>query len=124
MLPANNDNLQTIRNMKELIGYCGLGCGLCDARAATIENDDELRAKTAKLWCEMNNTDEIRPEHINCMGCRVEGVKTYYCTCLCEVRKCCSAKGFSTCAECPDKAGCKELAPFMENEVAKRNIGL
>lgn len=32
--------------MNELIGYCGLDCGQCDARIATVNNDDELRART------------------------------------------------------------------------------
>ena len=68
--------------MKQLVGYCGLDCAQCDARTATINNDDELRAKTAKLWCELNNTDEIKPEHINCLGCRTDGLKTYFCSCI------------------------------------------
>lgn len=36
--------------MKELIGYCGLDCEQCDARIATVNNDEALREKTAKLW--------------------------------------------------------------------------
>lgn len=110
--------------MNKLIGYCGLDCGQCDARIATVNNDDELRARTAKLWCGWNNTDEIKPEHINCLGCRVEGVKTYFCSCLCEVRKCCIDRGLKTCADCPDKAICAKLAPFMDNEVARKNMNL
>ena len=110
--------------MNELIGYCGLDCGQCDARTATVNNDDELRARTAKLWCEWNNTDEIKPEHINCLGCRAEGVKIYFCSCLCEVRKCCIDNGMDTCAGCPYKAGCAKLAPFMDNEVARKNMNL
>lgn len=110
--------------MNELIGYCGLDCGQCDARTATVNNDDELRARTAKLWCGWNNTDEIKPEHINCLGCRVEGVKTYFCSCLCEVRKCCIDRGLETCSGCPDKAICAKLAPFMDNEVARKNMNL
>ena len=109
---------------KELIGYCGLDCEQCDARIATINNDNALREKTAKLWCEMNNTDVIKPEHINCLGCRAEGVKTYFCSCICEVRKGSVEKGFETCAECSSKADCQILAPFMTNEVARRNIGI
>ena len=72
----------------------------------------------------MNNTDLIKPEHINCLGCRVEGVKTYFCSLLCEVRKCCIDKGFETCATCPYKAACEKLAPFMDNEEARKNVGL
>ena len=110
--------------MKNLVGYCGLDCEKCDARIATLNDDNELRARTARLWCEMNNTDEIKPEHINCLGCRVEGVKTYFCSCLCEVRRCCIAKGFETCADCADKAACEKLAPFMDNEEARSNMSL
>lgn len=105
--------------MKQLVGYCGLDCAQCDARTATINNDDELRAKTAKLWCEMNNTEEIKPEHINCLGCRTDGLKTYFCSCLCEVRKCSTGKGYETCAECSEKASCGKLAPFTP--ISKEN---
>ena len=46
--------------MNELIGYCGLDCGQCDARIATVNNDDELRARTAKLWCGWNTKSNLR----------------------------------------------------------------
>ena len=36
--------------MKELIGYWGLDCELCDARIETFNNYEALREKTAKLW--------------------------------------------------------------------------
>ena len=74
--------------MNELIGYCGLDCGQCDARIATVNNDDELRARTAKLWCGWID------------------------------------RGLETCADCPDKAICAKLAPFMDNEVARKNMNL
>ena len=92
--------------MKQLIGFCGLDCELCDARTATLNNDDELRAKTAKLWCEMNNTDQIRPEHINCLGCRADGVKTVFCDSLCQIRQCALNKGVETCGGCPEMERC------------------
>lgn len=60
---------------KELIGCCGLDCEKCDARLATLNNDDELRRKTAELWSKLNSAD-ITPEMINCTGCRPDGVKT------------------------------------------------
>lgn len=31
--------------MKELIAHCGLDCEKCDARVATVNNDDGLREK-------------------------------------------------------------------------------
>ena len=41
--------------MKKLIAYCGLDCEKCDAYLATINDDQELRIKTAKLWAELNH---------------------------------------------------------------------
>ena len=64
--------------MKEFIAYCGLNCETCEARMATMNNDDTLRKKVAKLWSELNGV-EITPEMINCVGCRIDGVKTPYC---------------------------------------------
>jgi len=39
--------------MKNFIAYCGLNCETCEARLATINNDDALREKVAKEWGEM-----------------------------------------------------------------------
>lgn len=64
--------------MKNMIAYCGLDCEKCDARIATINNDDVLRAKVARLWTELNQV-EITKEMINCTGCRADGVKTPFC---------------------------------------------
>ena len=57
--------------MKQLIACCGLDCENCDARIATVQNDNELREKTAQKWSSMNNAPEITAATINCMGCRV-----------------------------------------------------
>ena len=73
--------------MKDLIAYCGLDCEKCEARIATINNDDLLREKVAKLWSKLNGI-EITKEMINWEGCRVNGVKTPFCDSLCEIRKC------------------------------------
>lgn len=108
---------------KKLIAPCGLDCMKCDARIATINDDDALREKTARLWCEWNNTDVIKPEHINCMGCLTEGVKTCYCAELCEIRKCALAKGLATCAGCVEKRTCSVLAELKSDE-AKANLGM
>ena len=100
--------------MKEMIGCCGLDCEKCDAYLATINNDDELRAKTAKLWSELNNV-EILPEMINCTGCRTNGVKTYYCSDMCEIRKCVQNKKFNTCGECSNMKSCKTVEEIHSN---------
>ena len=60
--------------MKQLIACCGLDCESCDARIATVKNDNELREKTAQKWSAMNNAPEITAATINCMGCRTDAV--------------------------------------------------
>jgi len=100
--------------MRKMIGCCGLDCEKCDAYLATIHNDDALREKTAKLWSKLNSVP-IAPEMINCTGCRVDGVKTFFCSNLCEIRKCVQNKGFETCGECFEMERCKTVGEIHKN---------
>ena len=100
-----------------MIAYCGLDCEKCDAYIATINNDQELRVKTAKLWTELNNTS-ILPEHINFQGCRADGIKTVYCDSLCSIRQCAMKKGVSTCGDCPDMEKCQTVGMILSNNTA------
>jgi hypothetical protein len=92
--------------MSTLISCCGLNCFICEARIATVKNDNELRNITAEKWKVMYNAKEITPEMINCTGCRVEGVKFSHCH-ECEIRKCADSKEFVTCAECTEMENCE-----------------
>ena len=108
--------------MKIMIGYCGLDCERCDAYLATIRDDDALREKTAKLWSEMNQT-EIRPEWINCEGCRADGVKTFFCSNQCEIRKCALGKGYATCGDCAEMETCETVKMIHDHvEDAVKNL--
>ena len=106
--------------MKEMIAYCGLDCEKCDAYIATINDDQKLREKTAKLWAELNNAP-ILPEHINCQGCRVKGVKTVFCESICGIRQCAINKGVSTCGECSDLENCSTVGAILENNPSALN---
>ena len=108
--------------MKEMIAYCGLDCEKCDAYIATKNNDDKLRAKTAKLWSKLNNTT-IRPEQINCEGCRADGAKTVFCDNLCSIRKCAIDSEVTTCGDCPSMEECQLLAKITaDNPDAYKNL--
>lgn len=100
--------------MKNIIGYCGLDCEKCDAYIATMNDDQELRIKTAKLWAELNNAP-ILPEHINCQGCRGEGVKTVFCDSMCTIRQCALRKGVATCGVCSELESCPAIGEIIEN---------
>lgn len=95
--------------MNPLIACCGLDCEKCQARIATVNDDDALRAKVVREWSELNHVT-ITPEMINCLGCRVEGPKTPFCESLCPIRLCVRAKSYETCAPCPDLRTCSKLA--------------
>ena len=97
--------------------YCGLDCEKCDAYLATINDDQALREKTAKLWSELNHAP-ILPEHINCQGCRTDGVKTVYCESLCGIRQCALQKGVTTCGNCPELESCQTVGAILSNDPA------
>ena len=108
--------------MNRMIACCGLDCEKCDARIATVNNDDALREKTARLWTEWNKV-EITKDMINCVGCRADGVKTPFCDSLCEIRKCAMSKGFATCGVCGELAACGKVAMITaNNEEARENL--
>jgi len=100
--------------MKQLIACCGIDCENCDARKATVNNDNELREKTAKSWSEMYNAPHITAASINCMGCRTEGVKFDYCN-FCEIRSCANQKGFNTCGECGELDSCQIIGAVLQH---------
>jgi hypothetical protein len=95
--------------MEKLIACCGLNCATCDARIATVKNDDELRKVTAEKWKQMYSASDLTPEMINCTGCREPGIKFSHCA-ECEIRNCVKAKGYDTCGDCKEMETCTIVA--------------
>lgn len=102
--------------MKNLIAYCGLDCEKCEARLATVNNDDELRKKVAVKWSKLNNIT-ITSEMINCEGCRIDGTKTVFCDKLCQIRQCAINKKYETCGDCAEMKSCKKVAMVIGNNL-------
>ena len=108
--------------MNAYIAYCGLDCETCEARIATINNDNALREKVAALWTKLNGV-EITPEMINCVGCRIDGPKTPYCESLCPIRQCAMGKKVETCGNCAEVQTCEKAGMILgNNEEARRNL--
>ena len=108
--------------MKKMIAYCGLDCEKCDAYIATVQNDRQLREKTAKLWSELNGV-EITPEMIHCEGCRADGAKTPYCESLCPIRQCALNRNIETCGGCAEMKKCEKVGAIIgSNPEARRNL--
>ena len=100
--------------MRDFIAYCGLDCETCEARLATVNNDDSLRQKVAKEWSELNGV-EITSEMIHCSGCRIPGVKTPFCDSLCPIRQCGMSREVETCGSCSEMDGCEKLGMILKN---------
>lgn len=95
-----------------MISYCGINCSKCEGYQATQENDDTKRKKVAEKWTIQYNTD-IKPEQINCSGCKSAGIKFFFTENICEIRKCNIEKGNSNCAECAEYK-CEKLEKVIE----------
>lgn len=93
--------------MNNLISFCGINCESCEARIATVNNDDALRAEVAEKWRKSYNP-AITDDMINCTGCRVEGVKVGHWN-ECQIRICAVGRGYAHCGVCPDMAECKNI---------------
>jgi len=91
--------------MEKIIASCGLNCASCEARIATIADNNELRAQTAEKWKVQYGAAAITAEMINCTGCREVGVKFGHCE-QCEIRRCALSNNFVTCAECEKMEYC------------------
>lgn len=130
--------------MDNLIAYCGIDCSQCPAFIAYKNDDDELREKTSKKWSEMykikyqqsislidkidnqkpddssqdykNFVYELKKEDINCEGCKAGKVHVYYCSSICNIRRCASSKNIENCAFCLDYP-CQMLSDFIKDLV-------
>lgn len=100
--------------MNDFIACCGLDCEACEARIATVNNDNELRIKVSKEWSALNGV-EITSQMINCSGCRIPGPKTVFCDSICTIRQCAMSKKMATCGGCPELEACEKLAAITRN---------
>jgi hypothetical protein len=108
--------------MEKLIACCGLDCSTCEARIATLADDDALRAETAEKWMKQFGATGITVDMINCTGCMEPGVKIGHCE-QCQIRNCVIAKGYQTCAQCEKMESCGLLSQIHQfSPAAKENL--
>jgi len=109
--------------MDTMIAYCGIDCAACDARKATLTNDDALRAKTAAKWNAAFGFP-ADPALVECVGCSGDGAKIGHCA-ECDMRLCAMAKGLATCAGCAEFEACERICRFLADvPEARANLAL
>jgi hypothetical protein len=116
--PSQSDRKQkgVMMSEEKIIAFCGLICSDCPAYLSKLTDNDELRKKTAKEWSTPEWNLEI--EDINCDGCTSGGELAKFCA-LCEVWKCGSQKGITSCAFCGEYP-CENLEmPWSQSPQAK-----
>lgn len=97
------------------LSCCGLDCENCDVRLATVNGDEELRERTARLWQKLNNNPSIIADLLFCEGCLAQGVKTLYCTDICAIRRCALGRGYAACSDCAALESCPTLAAITQH---------
>lgn len=110
------------------LGYCGLPCVTCPLYIAKLNNDNRLRIKTAKEWQklygEFLNGIKLKPEDMECSGCRAESGVFIGCA-VCPIRRCCYEKRLETCASCAEYESCGMISGFLNepsNTPARENL--
>ena len=95
-----------------MIAYCGLDCGVCPTRLATLADDDDKRSKTAAFYRKEFKFD-FTAEEINCDGCPTESGTLFSFCKECDVRRCCRERNLEHCGLCPE-APCAHLQKMFE----------
>jgi hypothetical protein len=113
------------------LAYCGLDCGSCPLYISTVNNDNELRAKTFQEWSRAYGDilskmglDALKMEDMSCSGCKPDGIRFKGCM-SCSIRQCSREKDFSTCADCDNYEKCELLSDFygfLIHQPAKKKL--
>ena len=103
---------------REDLSYCGVDCQECNIYRAMMFGE-ELKPETLNRWREDAkkywNMDAVKPEDLNCKGCRTEHEDGFFVLKLCPVRKCCRERELSSCGLCQDFDTCSWGPPGREN---------
>ena len=104
----------------QLLAYCGLDCGQCQAYIATQANDIAKLTTLAGEWFDGSSDHTI----ILCDGCQPihsESRIMKWCS-ECPTRACAISRDLENCAYCDDYGCEKLLMVFSQSQEAKSNL--
>lgn len=105
--------------MANLLSYCGLICKTCPIHLATIqENEDErarIKTEIVKKLEGIYNLKYTVEDITDCDGCKSEGGRLFSSCKKCLIRKCAREKKVENCAYCSEYA-CGKLETFFKKD--------
>ncbi len=106
--------------MDTVMSACGVLCSGCAAYGAASKGP-AFQKEAAEAWTRIYGFPEV-PENMSCAGCLSSDDEVFHSCVECATRRCCLAKGFSSCAECPEDS-CELLAKAQSNWDTVPGIG-
>lgn len=85
--------------MARMMSACGVLCSDCPAYHGAAKGIAHQK-RTADAWFRIYGLKE-NVENISCGGCLGPDGEVFRTSRACKARRCCLAKGFASCAECP-----------------------
>lgn len=109
--------------MEQMIAVCGLDCATCDARLATVANDQAAKARVAAEWRKMFHSEDINEQFVTCEGCHSSNnVLSGYCG-QCPIRACATQRGLVNCGHCSELDSCETyVGMFKDGSPAKLTL--
>jgi hypothetical protein len=91
-----------------MISVCGVICSDCPAFDGAAKGPAHQQ-RTVEAWSRIYALSETA-EHIACAGCLGPDDDLFYTSRNCVARRCCLARGYGSCAQCPAASGARDLA--------------
>ena len=92
--------------MSKMMSVCGVMCSECPAYLGAAKGLEHQR-KVVEAWRRIYERTEV-PEDISCGGCLGPDGDLFHTSGNCKARRCCRAKGLSSCADCRNES-CEDL---------------
>ncbi len=99
--------------MAELLAYCGLDCGACEAYKATIAGDTAELERIAARWVTEYGIPDATIITVTCAGCANDDARKCAWCGECPLRECARERSVASCAHCPDY-GCEKLQAYFQ----------
>ncbi len=104
--------------LTDFVAACGFDCRECPAYKATHSGDEAEKKRIAEKWSQAAGKT-MTVEDILCDGCRAGKRLVAYCA-TCNIKACAIAKGYPTCAHCPEMLECGKITQRKTREMLEK----